>query len=324
MVEKMAAASRELVDRLYTAPPDGFVAARAEAVAAARAAGDTAAAREIGKLRKPTVAAWLVNLLALRRPQLVADLVDLSAALRSAQRELAGPRLRELSGQRRGAVNALVAEVRALAREADPALSAGKLPLAEVEATLNAALSDETVAEQVRTGRLLRATSYAGFGEVPRPQLRLVTGGAGEPDEATARPAGAGRDPGVPGRPRAAGSTVAERADSAVAERADSAAALRARRRALRRELDGARDRQAQAETELTESVAAERDGADALAGIEAELAALERSRAAAEAELSRRRLARKAAERSVVAARRHVGEAQAAVEALPDDDPTP
>ncbi|MDG4833341.1 hypothetical protein O7627_29140 [Solwaraspora sp. WMMD1047] len=312
----MAAVSRELVDRLYTAPPDGFVAARAEAVAAARAAGDTAAAREIGRLRKPTVAAWLVNLLALRRPQLVADLVDLSAALRSAQRELAGPRLRELSGQRRGAVNALVAEVRALAREADPALSAGKLPLAEVEATLNAALSDETVAEQVRTGRLLRATSYAGFGEVPRPQLRLVTGGAGELDEAAVRPAGSGRDPGVPGRPRPAGSPPAERADSA--------AALRVRRRALRRELDGARDRQAQAEAELTESVAAERDGADALAGIEAELAALERARAAAEAELSRRRLARKAAERSVVAARRHVGEAQAAAEALPDDDQTP
>ncbi len=111
---------RDLVERLYAAPPDGFVAARSEAVAAARAAGDPSAAREIAKLRKPTVAAWLVNLLALRRPELMADLVELSAALRSAQRELRGDRLRELSVRRRGVVGALVGQARALAEQEEP------------------------------------------------------------------------------------------------------------------------------------------------------------------------------------------------------------
>lgn len=165
----------ELVRRLYEAPPDGFVAARSAAIAAARRAGDRDAARRLGELRKPTVAAWLVNLLALRRPDLLDDLIELAGALRAAQRDLHGDQLRELSTRRRQAVSALVAEARRLAVEADPGVGAGKLPLADVETTLAAALSDVDVAGQVRSGRLVRAATYAGFGEVPRPRLRLVT-----------------------------------------------------------------------------------------------------------------------------------------------------
>lgn len=324
MVTRMASVSRELADRLYAAPPDGFVAARAAAAAAARAAGDVGSARQIAKLRKPTVAAWLVNLLALRRPELVADLVGLAAALRTAQRELRGPRLRELSAQRRAAVNALITEASALAREADPGLTAARLPLAEVEATLNAAFSDADVAEQVRSGRLLRAASYAGFGEVPRPQLRLVTGG---PDEAPAALDGvadavAGAPPVTRGTEEAdrAASGAAPAAGAGPSRAATARAARDGQQRALREELADARVRQETAEAELAGSVAAERSGADALAEVEAELAALERRRAGAEAELGRRRLARKAAERAVVAARRHAGDVQAAVESFDTD----
>ncbi|MBQ1015719.1 hypothetical protein KBX53_33300, partial [Micromonospora sp. M51] len=93
----MPGLSAELVQQLYRTPPDRFVAAREAAVAQARQAGDPATARELARLRRPTVAAWLVNLLAIRRPELVADLVQLADALRSAQRELRGPKLRELS-----------------------------------------------------------------------------------------------------------------------------------------------------------------------------------------------------------------------------------
>ena len=84
---------------------------------------------------------------------------------------------------------ALVAEVRRLAAAEPAAPPAGKLPLGEVEATLNAALSDTEVAEQVRAGRLLRASHYAGFGEVPRPQLRLRDRG----EEAAGRTGSGGR-----------------------------------------------------------------------------------------------------------------------------------
>ncbi|MBG6102242.1 hypothetical protein IW249_002656 [Micromonospora vinacea] len=309
----MPGLSAELVQQLYRTPPDRFVAARDAAVADARRAGDPTTARQLARLRRPTVAAWLVNLLAIRRPELVADLVQLADALRVAQRELRGPRLRELSAQRRAVVGALVAEVRKLAAAEPDAPSANRLPLAEVEETLNAAFSDVEVAEQVRAGRLLRAASYAGFGEVPRPQLRLVTGD--EEEREAERPA---RRPGPQrGRPEAA-----PRPDRA-AERAEQAAQRAARverarqRRALDRELAKAQADQERAEAELTEATGQERDGAAVLDGLEAELAELERRRAVAEQDLSRAKLARRAAERAVTVARRRAGEVEAAVEAL-------
>ncbi|MFG2047179.1 hypothetical protein ACGFIW_07090 [Micromonospora sp. NPDC048935] len=309
----MPGPSAELVQQLYRIPPDRFVAARDAAVAEARRAGDPGTARQLARLRRPTVAAWLVNLLAIQRPELVADLVQLADALRTAQRELRGARLRELSAQRRAVVGALVAEVRTLAAAQPDAPPASRLPLAEVEATLNAAFSDVEVAEQVRAGRLLRATSYAGFGEVPRPQLRLVTGEDEEPEEE--RPA---RRPGAQrGRPEAVPrpDRSAERAEQ-TAQRA--ARAERARqRRALDRELATARRDQQRAEAELTEAAGQERDDAAVLDGIEAELAELERRRAVAEQDLSRAKLARRAAERAVTVARRRAGEVEAAIEAL-------
>ncbi|WDZ86802.1 hypothetical protein [Micromonospora cathayae] len=309
----MAAPSRDLIHRLYGAPPDGFVAVRDAAAAQARQDGDPATAREIAKLRRPTVAAWLVNLLAIRRPELVADLAQLAEALRAAQRDLRGPKLRELSAQRRAVVAALVAEARTLAAETEGAPPAGRLPLAEVEATLNAALSDTEVAAQVRSGRLLRAASYAGFGEVPRPQLRLLTGGAEEPPEEPSEEPSAPDDRGRGGTRRAA-DTAARRAEQAERAR---------RRRVLERELAKARTDQDRAEAELAGATAAERDAADELAAIEAELAEIERRRAAAEQEISRRKLARRGAERAVAAARRHTGEVEGALEALTDEEGT-
>ncbi|QSB15429.1 hypothetical protein JQS43_03455 [Natronosporangium hydrolyticum] len=168
-------------DRLYAVPPRRFVAERTAAAATARASGDRAAASAITKLRRPTVAAWLVNLLALRRPELVDGLVELAESLRGAQRRLDGAALRELAGQRRAAVSALVSEARTLAVAADRESAAGALPLGEVETTLHAALAEPAVAEQVRSGRLLKGVAPTGFGAAA-PRLRLVTGaGAEEP-----------------------------------------------------------------------------------------------------------------------------------------------
>ncbi|MFI5906606.1 TolC family protein [Dactylosporangium sp. NPDC051541] len=173
--------------RLYSAPPEDFIALRGAEVAKARAARDTALAAAIGKLRKPTVAAWLVNRLAHERPELIAELMTLADELRTAQRELRGAELRELSVRRR-------ATVAALAREAIRLAGAGRaattnLPAAEVEATLAAALADEEVATLVREGRLTKALEYTGFGETPRPNLRLVQGtGPADTDEDDAEP----------------------------------------------------------------------------------------------------------------------------------------
>jgi hypothetical protein len=282
-------------------------------VANARKAGDKDAAKRFAALRKPTVAAWVVNLLALRRPDLIEELVGLSAALREAQRGLQGEQLRELTTQRRQVVSALVSAARKLAVEEDPGMAGAKLPLGEVEATLTAALAEPEIAAQVQTGRLIRAATYAGFGEVPRPRLRLVTDddiAEGEPDaEEDADEAGQdGAEPVPPnGRERAA-------AERRRREREQ-------RRRELSRDLSAARAAETRADKQLERAEAAERDAGHLVEDLDAELAELERRRTEAVADVARRKLARRTAEREAAAARRQVGDVQAALEDLEAED---
>jgi hypothetical protein len=306
----MPTATDLLIQRMYEAPPDGFVATRSAAIADAKKAGDKEAVKRLTALRKPTVAAWLVNLLALRRPELIDQLVELATALRAAQRSLQGDELRELSNQRRQIVSALVNEARKLAVAGDRSLS-GKLPLGEVEATLTAALAEPEIAEQVRSGRLIRAATYAGFGEVPRPRLRLITAddeadtedGGDEAEEET----GGEEDDDQPARPTARDRAAAERRRREYAER----------RRELRRELTTAQAAEKRADDQLERAEDAERDAGHLVEDIDHELAELERRRTEAQAELARRKLARRTAEREAAAARRRVGDTEAALEDL-------
>jgi hypothetical protein len=291
----------DVAERLYVLPPEEFTAARKEAASAARAAGDRGLASEVGQLRRPTVGAWLVNLLAHQRPDLIGELLALGSAMRTAQRNLRGDELRELSQRRKDMVGSLGREARALA------VAAGRdvrdaLPLAEVEATLSAALADPDIAEQVRLGRLTKTIDYAGFGEPPRPRLRLVQGGA-EADKSTlvdeppvAHPASA-----VPSKKRSAPVRMAEPpADTAEAAADDAAEVERA----------AAEERVAQERRAAEEQ--AKRERAEARRRIEAahrELLAARTALADAEAR-------RSAADKAVRAARRRVEAAQGEIEA--------
>jgi len=81
----------EVADALYALPPEDFTAAR---TAAARA--DKPNAKQINALRRPTVGAWLVNVLARREHQLLDQLLALGPALAEAQQAGQGDALREL------------------------------------------------------------------------------------------------------------------------------------------------------------------------------------------------------------------------------------
>ncbi|GIE99119.1 hypothetical protein [Paractinoplanes rishiriensis] len=301
----MPPATDELIQRLYENPPDGFVAARTAAINEARQSGDKDTAKRLAALKKPTVAAWVVNLLALRRPDLIAELVELSTALREAQRGLDGDSLRELTAQRRQVVSALVGAARRLALAAEPG---AKLPLGEVEATLTAALAEPEIAAQVRTGRLIRAASYAGFGEVPRPRLRLVTDDTDIDDEPAEDEGEVVEFPQQSSRERAA----AERRRREYEQR----------HRDLTRELSAAQAAERRADEQLARAEAAERDAGHLVEDLDAELAELERRRTEAQADVARRKQARRTAERETAAARRQVGDVQAALEDLEGDPP--
>ena len=90
---------------LYALPPEDYIAARDEASDAARAAGVPAAATALKALRRPSVAAWLVNRLTVGQPGLLDELLELELELGPA---LAEPQaggdataLRTLGAQRR-------------------------------------------------------------------------------------------------------------------------------------------------------------------------------------------------------------------------------
>jgi hypothetical protein len=154
----------DVAGELYGLPPRAFTARRDQRVKEARAAGNRDLAERIGQLRKPTVSAWLANLLVRQFPEQVEALLDLGAAMREAQAALAGQDLLTLSRQRQQVVNALSRDARRLAAESGHPV--GNDASVELEDTLRAALSEPLAAELLRGGRLTSALhpGAGGFG----------------------------------------------------------------------------------------------------------------------------------------------------------------
>ncbi|GIF91603.1 hypothetical protein Cch02nite_50470 [Catellatospora chokoriensis] len=322
----------ETVRELYTALPEQFTAARDAAAAAAKAAGHGAQATAIKRLRRPTLAAWLVNLLAHRAPERIGELTALAAELRDAQRQLRGADLRTLTVRRRELLSALAGQAADLAVQAQPTLSPLKLPLTEVEQTLAAALADDDIAAQVRAGAVVKAVSYTGFGAAlpsgDEPDDNEPSGDA----ETGGRAAARGTVRAIGGRaatrtatrkgPAAAtgGGTVARQGSVTAIEPARVAPTAVAEVEppvpvGLRRELDAARDAERRARGEVATARAAEASAVDELAQLRDALAALEERRGRAQQEANGRRAARTAAERALAAAVRRTAKAQAAID---------
>lgn len=153
-----------VVGRLYAVPLADFMATRTSLVAQAKADKDKALAARLGKLRKPSVAAWTLNQLVRARPGLVEEIESVGAQLRAAQANLHGTAITAL----RPARDQLIADVLAGAGE----ISAGggsslSGPAAdEIRDSVIAALASAEASEAVTSGALTRALHYSGFGEV--------------------------------------------------------------------------------------------------------------------------------------------------------------
>ena len=152
------------IEQLYAVPLADFMTTRAVLVAQARAAPNRPLAQQIGKLRKPSVAAALLNALIRARPDLVADLDSVGAQLRAAQASLHGTALGALRPARDELIAAWLAGATDLARAAGSALSTAAET--EVRDTVIAALASAEASAAVASGTLVRALSYSGFGEV--------------------------------------------------------------------------------------------------------------------------------------------------------------
>jgi hypothetical protein len=115
-------------------------------------------------LPKPSVAAWAVNMLALHRPDVLADLAGLGGRMREAQSSLDAAALRELGRERRTLLAAAVETARSVAKDKGRGIS--DAVAGDVEETLRALTADEGAAAAVRSGRLLTALSADGMNTV--------------------------------------------------------------------------------------------------------------------------------------------------------------
>ncbi len=148
----------EVADELYALPLDRFTPARD--TRAKEAKGDKELVAALKALRKPSLAAWVVNLLVRRESAQVEQVLAIGAALREAQEGMDGAELRALTKQRRQLTSAVTGQARALA--ADEGVRVTQSVSDEVEATLTAGLVDPEAARAVRSGLLVRSLKTTG------------------------------------------------------------------------------------------------------------------------------------------------------------------
>jgi hypothetical protein len=159
--------SEDDLDRLYHGPLEEFTAARNELAKSLRADGEREVADWVKGLAKPSRAAWLVNQLAVRKPDQIAELLESGRELRGAQEEmLAGAtdrdQLRDAARRERQEIDELLRTAGAIGREH----GVGAQVLTKVGETLQAASSDPAVAEAIEAGRLTREQRAASIGVI--------------------------------------------------------------------------------------------------------------------------------------------------------------
>ncbi|GAA5203595.1 transposase [Microbacterium jejuense] len=268
----------EIASELYALTPAEFTAARNERAAAS----PPALAKRVKSLRKPSVAAWAVNLLA--RDGQLADAVELSAALREAQDDLDAAELSRLGAQRRQLVGALAKQAVGLASDAGVTLSAGARD--EVEKTINAAVMDAAAAAAVLTARLVTTLEA---GDIDPAALADAVGGT-LPGAIEPPP----RDDLAERRARKAAEKAAREAERLANEAERELARIEARRAKAQERVDHVRERiddlrrdlaalEADAEAAGAKLDAAEREHAEAATRARAAAQASERAAQALE-----------------------------------------
>ena len=248
-------------NELYALSPDDFIERRQQLVAEARQERDRELANKIGKLRRPTRSAWLINLLARQQPDEITALLELGPAIQEAQQRMAGDELRKLSTERRKTVDGLARRAVELGRE--QGYSAPDGAVQEVSQTLQTALGDQEIADLVRAGRLIQAVTYGGgfgstdfasaFGQLPtkapsKPEKRTPAEPAPMPD---------------PKQRRAAEKAAAEAQEKAAAAR-KVADAAESEAEAATQHADELADRVESLRAELRQTEAAEREAREA------------------------------------------------------------
>jgi hypothetical protein len=281
----------EIADELYALPLGDFTPTRD---ARAKELKGTDLAKPVKALKKPSLAAWVVNLLVRRDADQVDQVLSLGASLREAAAGMDGDELRNLTRQRRQLTAAVTTGARSLAASAGVKVTQAVAD--QVEATLTAAMVDERCAEAVRSGLLVTALASTGVDEVDLSAAVATPEALGF----TATPV----EPGPPDLHVVPDPDADEKAVAAAQERvATAAAAVTAAEEALSAATASvddleARTMQLRAEIDELRGKLAERESA--YEEVDEELSEAEEARSEAEATLAEATRDRDAAEKAL------------------------
>jgi len=180
----------EATDELYGSDLDTFVAERTRLARALKDLGDSDAAAQLGKLKKPTVAAWALNQLARERRRDVDLLLDAGHRLRQAQEGVVAGADRESFEQ---AQKTQRDALRRLTQEASQLLGgASSQVLAQISETLRTAATSEEGRELLARGRFTTALQPEGFdvfGSLPPAPSRARRAARKQPSNAKVKAA---------------------------------------------------------------------------------------------------------------------------------------
>lgn len=288
-----------VADELFAVKREDFTALRDDRAKQARP--DRALADRITGLRKPTVAAWLVNQVSQNCPEDVDRLAELGEALRRAHQQLAGPELRKLSGQRHELIEMLSKRAHWLARKAGYAF--GDATQRQIEDTFEAAVSDEQALLAVRAARLSAALTPGS----PEQWLTAAVMPAKAP--ARAKKAPATKPPERPSRAKERPTASREKQREAAAREKSAREQERrnAAREKARHEAEAAAEAYEEAEQALADTERRAEEAAETVADLRARLNDATRAERDARAEVTAARKALTAAERAANAADRRV-----------------
>jgi flagellar biosynthesis GTPase FlhF len=243
----------EAADALYAAPSSDFISRRNELAKELKAAGDQLGSTRLKALRKPTVAAWLANLVARELPDDIDDLLALGDEFRAATADLDGERLRELTPKRHKLLDQLSKSAAGLAEREGQKVSADVAQ--KLRETLDAGLVDPAAGEAVRAARLSSAFRHVGFGVVDE---------SGEPSNVT--PLTDER------RQRAQDRRRAKTAEAEPAEETESASAKAKREKAEREQEEREAAEKAEGKQQLEDAVAAAEAAEGTVADLDTQL----------------------------------------------------
>ncbi len=282
-----------IADELYALALADFTPARD---ARAKELKGTDLAAPVKALKKPSLAAWVVNLLVRRDADQVTQVLDLGTALREAAAGMKGEELRALTRQRRQLTAAVTTGARSLA--SGEGVKVTQAVADQVESTLTAAMLDARCADAVRSGLLVTALASTGVDEVdlgsavatpdalgftpspttrPPPELHLVP----DPD-ADSKAVEAARE-----RVSEASDALDEARQAATAAAAD-VAGLEARALQLQSEAEELRRRLTTLESSYDEVEDELADAEDTRSSADADLADAEKAHADAEQALAK------------------------------------